>query len=142
MSAQRISVRNLSGHTVTLDEGAGIMTIADDGGDLLTFDAKQRTLIVQINGGSMVINDGVITINNGTILIGDGKVTIAAPSGVAIDSSDIRLGSAAEPASLVKDNFIDFFNSHVHIDRYSMSTSTPVTQAEKQDHVTQKTRAE
>jgi hypothetical protein len=127
-------VRNNTGHIFILDKGKGTITVTDDSGNLITIDARNKSLVVSVEEEvSITVEKGMAVISAaGGVSISSSKgITISAAEGVTIDGSLIRIGSE-EAAPLVKDSIIDVFNSHRHDVPGGTQTSVPKEPANKE----------
>ena len=120
----KVELKTNAGHTIILDDAGGTVTLADKAGNKLVLDANANSLTVQTSGNQDQSVGGNLTINV------TGTATISAPSGVTIDSTSIKLGSAAA-LTLVNDTFLDVFNTHFHVGNMGAPTSPPTIPAIK-----------
>ena len=120
----KIELKTNAGHTITLDDAGGTVTVSDKAGNKLVLDANANSLTVQTSGNQDQSVGGNLTINV------TGTATISAPSGVTIDSTSIKLGSSAA-LTLVNDTFLNIFNTHFHVGNLGAPTSPPTIPAIK-----------
>jgi len=123
-SQGKIQIETAAGHNLTLDDKDGTLTLKDKSGNRLEFDANAGSLTVKCNGNQDQSVGGNLSINV------TGAATISAPSGITLDSTNIKLGSSAA-LSLVNDTFLDIFNAHFHVGNMGSPTSPPATPAVK-----------
>lgn len=141
MSDGRMSIRNSTGHVVTLDDAAMTIAIGDEQGDNIVFDAKNRLLTVEVRagvtitvaGGNVAINApaGGVTLKGGTARIEAAAITLACESLVLGDAS-------ATP--LANESLLQLFNNHHHLDPYGVPTSAPTAAASAGVHSTTRVR--
>jgi len=128
-----MEIKNSTGHIVTLDDAAMTISIGDEQGDSIVFDAKNRTLTLDVRQGV-------------AITVAGGTVSITAPAGVTIRSDALRLEGASvvlgdsSAVRLVREELIDLYNSHRHLDASSVLTGQPTQQASKATCCTSRTK--
>lgn len=120
----KIQIKTAAGHTLTLDDTGGTVTLEDKAGNKVILDANAGSLTVQCSGNQEQNVGGNLTINV------TGSATISAPAGITLDSTSIKLGSSAA-LSLVNDTFLDIFNTHFHVGNMGAPTSPPAIPAIK-----------
>lgn len=118
----KIELKSNGGHTVTLDDEGKKITITDSGGGKLEFDANSNALSVSVSGNTDQTVGGNLKINV------SGTVTIAAPSGITLDSSSVKLGTGASLA-LANETLLTAFNTHFHVGNLGAPTSPPAVPA-------------
>lgn len=120
-AAEHKVLRTVSGHVMTLDDEVGSIVVADRNGNRLTLDEAGITIDDQ-SGNRIVMADGGVTVVDKS-----GNEIIMGTSGVTVKSDSIRLGSetASEPLVLGS-QWMQLFNSHVHIGNMGAPTSTPL----------------
>ncbi|MBT0666003.1 hypothetical protein KI809_16955 [Geobacter pelophilus] len=142
-----MQIRNSTGHIVTLDDSAMTIAIGDDQGDAIVFDARNRTLTVDVQqgvaitvtGGNVTINaPHGVTIKSDTTRIEGDNITLQGKN-VTVTGDTVTLGAAAA-AALVKESLIDIFNDHQHRDQYGVFTAKPNLTGTKGVHSTTKAR--
>jgi hypothetical protein len=145
MSPERLSVRNISGHTFTLDEAAGTITVTDDSGDEIAFNALSRTLSVNVKGGVTVrVTEGTVTIEGSAAvsLSSPGRVSISGVTGVDIGGAEVLIGGSG-CLPLANEALLDLFNGHTHTVTTTggtFTTGSPLSTAVKGTHSTRVTR--
>jgi len=147
VSSGRMEIKNSTGHIVTLDDAAMTISIGDEQGDTIVFDAKNRTLTLDVRQGV-------------AITVAGGTVSITAPAGITIRSDALRLEGASIAAAgtslslegtnvvlgdsaavrLVREELIDLYNSHRHLDGSNVLTGQPTQQASKATCCTSRTK--
>jgi uncharacterized protein involved in type VI secretion and phage assembly len=118
----KIELKTAAGHTITLDDAGGTLTIADKGGNKFAFDANSNALTISANGNTDQKVGGNLNI---TVT---GNATISAPAGVTVDSASVKLGTGASLA-LVNETLLTIFNTHFHVGNLGAPTSPPTVPA-------------
>lgn len=118
----KIEMKTAAGHTVTLDDAGGKLTVADQSGNKVEFDANAGSLAVEASGNTDQKVGGNLNI---TV---SGSATLSAPSGITIDSTSVKLGTGASLA-LVNETLLTIFNTHVHVGNMGAPTSPPMVPA-------------
>ncbi len=124
-----ITVSTAGGHSLTLDDDGGTVTVEDSGGNRISLDANAGTLTVDTTGNQALNSQGNIEISV------TGSATIAATSGITLDSTSVKLGQGAS-MTLVNDSFLTSFNTHTHIGNMGAPTTPPLVPAIPNVHST------
>lgn len=120
-AAEQKVLRTVSGHVLTLDDDTGKIVVADRNGNRLTLDETGVTIDDQAGNRIVMADDGVKVVDKSS------NEVVMGAGGVTVKSNAIRLGSdtAAEPLVLGS-QWMQLFNSHVHIGNMGAPTSTPL----------------
>ncbi len=124
-----ISVKTAGGHSLTLDDEGKTVTVEDSGGNKICLDANKGALTVDTSGDQALNSQGNIDIKV------TGSATIAATSGITLDSTSVKLGQGAS-MTLVNDSFLTAFNTHMHTGNMGAPTTPPLVPAVPNVHST------
>ena len=124
-----ISVKTAGGHSLTLDDEGKTVTVEDSGGNKICLDANKGALTVDTSGDQALNSQGNIDIKV------TGSATIAATSGITLDSTSVKLGQGAS-MTLVNDSFLTAFNTHMHTGNMGAPTTPPLVPAIPNVHST------
>jgi uncharacterized protein involved in type VI secretion and phage assembly len=119
---ERVELKSSAGHQITLDDSAGTLTISDKSGNKLELDANAGSLTLEASGNTDQTVGGNLTIRV------TGSATLSAPSGITLDSPNVKLGTGASLA-LANETLLTIFNTHFHIGNLGAPTSPPTMPA-------------
>ncbi len=128
-----ITVTTAGGHALILDDEGAKVTVKDSGGNRICLDANAGTLSVDTSGDQNLKSQGNLSIKV------TGSATIAATSGITLDSTQVNLGQGAS-MTLVNEMFITAFNTHVHTGNMGAPTTPPLVPAVAKVHSTMFTK--